>query len=192
MSPGCRIHSFIWINVFFHPTGADRFYDIIEDMIGYRPLPLIKYCLKYVTPVICFVSCDRFSKICFRSPWCLHTRSVHLDFGEMQFPKTHDAVLCLSLFPLVKATFVFSLVKYTPLKFNNTLDYPWWGTLLGWWFTLSSTLMVPLWMVFKVAVTPGSLRTVRLPGVCSGALYPHNLQGWCMAGNTRSRPVNMT
>ncbi|KAM7422698.1 hypothetical protein PAMA_010647 [Pampus argenteus] len=33
--------------------GADRFYDNIEDMIGYRPLPLIKYCLKYVTPVVC-------------------------------------------------------------------------------------------------------------------------------------------
>uniref|UniRef100_A0A672Z3S8 Transporter n=1 Tax=Sphaeramia orbicularis TaxID=375764 RepID=A0A672Z3S8_9TELE len=36
--------------------GADRFYDNIEDMIGYRPLPIIKYCLKYVTPVICLVS----------------------------------------------------------------------------------------------------------------------------------------
>lgn len=25
-------------------------------MIGYKPLPLIKYCLKYVTPLICLVS----------------------------------------------------------------------------------------------------------------------------------------
>uniref|UniRef100_A0A8C5B597 Transporter n=1 Tax=Gadus morhua TaxID=8049 RepID=A0A8C5B597_GADMO len=98
--------------------GADRFYDIIEDMIGYRPFPLIKYCLKYVTPVICI------------------------------------------------ATFVFSLVKYTPLKFNNTLDYPWWGILLGWWFTLSSTLIVPLWMIFKVAITPGTLRK-RISKLCT-------------------------
>ncbi|CDQ63884.1 unnamed protein product [Oncorhynchus mykiss] len=36
--------------------GADRLYDNIEDMIGYRPLPIIKYCLKYGTPVICTVS----------------------------------------------------------------------------------------------------------------------------------------
>uniref|UniRef100_A0A8C5AYQ3 Transporter n=1 Tax=Gadus morhua TaxID=8049 RepID=A0A8C5AYQ3_GADMO len=99
--------------------GADRFYDIIEDMIGYRPFPLIKY-----------------------------------------------SFLCFSLFSLVKATFVFSLVKYTPLKFNNTLDYPWWGILLGWWFTLSSTLIVPLWMIFKVAITPGTLRK-RISKLCT-------------------------
>lgn len=30
-------------------------------MIGYRPLPLIKYCLKYVTPLICTVSWSPFS-----------------------------------------------------------------------------------------------------------------------------------
>lgn len=90
--------------------GAERFYDNIEDMIGYRPFPLIKYCLKYVTPVICL------------------------------------------------GTFVFSLVKYTPLKFNNRLEYPWWGYALGWWFTLSSTLMVPLWMLYNLLITPGTLR----------------------------------
>ncbi|CAB1354012.1 unnamed protein product [Coregonus sp. 'balchen'] len=89
--------------------GADRLYDNIEDMIGYRPLPLIKYCLKYVTPVIC------------------------------------------------TATLVFSLIKFTPLKFNNTFQYPWWGYAIGWWFTLSSTLMVPLWMVYirlSILTTP--------------------------------------
>ncbi|KAG7272942.1 hypothetical protein CRUP_020185 [Coryphaenoides rupestris] len=65
-----------------------------------------------------------------------------------------------------RATFVFSLVKYTPLKFNNTLDYPWWGTVIGWWFTLSSTLLVPLWMIFKVAITPGTLPK-RISTLCS-------------------------
>uniref|UniRef100_A0A8P4KM87 Transporter n=1 Tax=Dicentrarchus labrax TaxID=13489 RepID=A0A8P4KM87_DICLA len=92
--------------------GADRFYENIEEMIGYKPFPLIKYCLKYVTPVICM------------------------------------------------GTFVFSLVKFTPLKFNSTTEYPWWGYALGWWFTLSSTLMVPLWMVYNVSITPGTLRQV--------------------------------
>lgn len=37
-------------------TGADRFYDNIEDMIGYRPGPVIKYCWLFFTPAICFVS----------------------------------------------------------------------------------------------------------------------------------------
>ncbi|CAL9704807.1 unnamed protein product [Knipowitschia caucasica] len=98
--------------------GAERFYDNIEDMIGYRPLPIIKYCLKYVTPVICL------------------------------------------------GTFVFSLVKYTPLKFNNTIEYPWWGYALGWWFTLSSTLMVPIFMVYMLSITPGTLRQ-RLSTLCA-------------------------
>lgn len=36
--------------------GADRLYDNIEDMIGYRPWPHMKLCWKYVTPIICIVS----------------------------------------------------------------------------------------------------------------------------------------
>lgn len=36
-------------------SGADRFYDNIEDMIGYRPGPLIKYCWMFFTPVTCIV-----------------------------------------------------------------------------------------------------------------------------------------
>ncbi|XP_031424194.1 sodium- and chloride-dependent GABA transporter 2-like isoform X1 [Clupea harengus] len=33
--------------------GADRLYDNIEDMIGYRPSPFMKYCWLYITPAIC-------------------------------------------------------------------------------------------------------------------------------------------
>ncbi|KAM4613754.1 sodium- and chloride-dependent GABA transporter 2-like [Polymixia lowei] len=100
--------------------GADRQYDNIKDMIGYRPWPFMKYCWQYFTPVIC---------IC---------------------------------------TFIFSLVKYTPLKFNNTYEYPWWGYAIGGFFTLSSTLMVPLWMLYAVKTTPGTLRQ-RVKVLCTPA-----------------------
>uniref|UniRef100_A0A8C7YRD7 Transporter n=1 Tax=Oryzias sinensis TaxID=183150 RepID=A0A8C7YRD7_9TELE len=33
--------------------GADRFLDNIEDMIGYRPFPMLKYLWLFVTPLIC-------------------------------------------------------------------------------------------------------------------------------------------
>ncbi|KAM6961577.1 sodium- and chloride-dependent betaine transporter-like [Tautogolabrus adspersus] len=33
--------------------GADRFCDNIEDMIGYAPNPLLKYCWLFITPIIC-------------------------------------------------------------------------------------------------------------------------------------------
>ncbi|XP_065264343.1 sodium- and chloride-dependent betaine transporter-like [Emys orbicularis] len=38
--------------------GADRFYDNIEDMIGYRPWPLIKMCWQVVTPGVCLATVD--------------------------------------------------------------------------------------------------------------------------------------
>uniref|UniRef100_A0A3Q2XE76 Transporter n=1 Tax=Hippocampus comes TaxID=109280 RepID=A0A3Q2XE76_HIPCM len=34
--------------------GADNFYDNIEDMIGYRPSAVIKYCWLFFTPATCF------------------------------------------------------------------------------------------------------------------------------------------
>ncbi|ROL50721.1 Sodium- and chloride-dependent GABA transporter 2 [Anabarilius grahami] len=100
--------------------GADRLYDSIEDMIGYRPWPFMKCCWKYLTPAIC------------------------------------------------TGTFIFSLVKYTPLKFNNVYEYPWWGYAIGGFFTLSSTLLVPLWMIYLVVTTPGSMRQ-RVRVLCTAA-----------------------
>ncbi|KAJ1165973.1 hypothetical protein NDU88_006389 [Pleurodeles waltl] len=35
--------------------GADKFYLDIEHMIGYQPLPMIKYCWRFVTPAVCLV-----------------------------------------------------------------------------------------------------------------------------------------
>ncbi|XP_047431070.1 sodium- and chloride-dependent GABA transporter 2-like [Mugil cephalus] len=36
--------------------GADRFLDNIEDMIGYRPFPVLKYCWLFITPLICVIT----------------------------------------------------------------------------------------------------------------------------------------
>uniref|UniRef100_A0A4W6FHY3 Transporter n=1 Tax=Lates calcarifer TaxID=8187 RepID=A0A4W6FHY3_LATCA len=90
--------------------GADRFYDNIEDMIGYRPGPYIKYCWLFFTPATCI------------------------------------------------GTFAFSLIKYTPLKYNNEYVYPWWGYVIGWLLALSSMVCIPLWMVYKISTTQGTLR----------------------------------
>ncbi|XP_041659473.1 sodium- and chloride-dependent GABA transporter 2-like isoform X1 [Cheilinus undulatus] len=53
---------------------------------------------------------------------------------------------------------LFSVVKFTPLKYNNTYEYPWWGYALGLFLALTSVLMAPLWILFKLATTPGTLR----------------------------------
>uniref|UniRef100_A0A669DMJ5 Transporter n=1 Tax=Oreochromis niloticus TaxID=8128 RepID=A0A669DMJ5_ORENI len=90
--------------------GADRFYDNIEDMIGYRPGPYIKCCWLFFSPATCI------------------------------------------------GTFAFSLIKYTPLKYNNEYVYPWWGYVIGWLLALSSMVCIPLWMVYKISTTQGTLR----------------------------------
>ncbi|XP_030070509.1 sodium- and chloride-dependent GABA transporter 2 [Microcaecilia unicolor] len=36
--------------------GADNFYSNIEDMIGYRPLPFMKYCWLFITPAVCMTT----------------------------------------------------------------------------------------------------------------------------------------
>lgn len=40
------------------PAGADRFMDDVARMIGYRPLPFMKWCWAVVTPLVCVVSED--------------------------------------------------------------------------------------------------------------------------------------
>ncbi|GAB1291237.1 Sodium- and chloride-dependent GABA transporter 2 [Apodemus speciosus] len=90
--------------------GASRFYDNIEDMIGYKPWPLIKYCWLFFTPAVCL------------------------------------------------ATFLFSLIKYTPLTYNKKYTYPWWGDALGWLLALSSMICIPAWSIYKLWTLKGPLR----------------------------------
>ncbi|XP_018541323.1 solute carrier family 6 member 11a [Lates calcarifer] len=88
--------------------GAERFSDNIEDMIGYKPLSLIKYCWLYATPLIC------------------------------------------------SGTLVFLLLRYTPLRFNNTYVYPWWAYWIGWFLAMSSLTMIPITMICKLAKGKGT------------------------------------
>ncbi|EMP39732.1 Sodium- and chloride-dependent GABA transporter 3 [Chelonia mydas] len=89
--------------------GSNRFYDNIEDMIGYRPLSLIKWCWMVLTPGIC------------------------------------------------AGIFIFFLVKYKPLKYNNVYTYPDWGYGIGWMMALSSMICIPLWICIKLWKTEGTI-----------------------------------
>ncbi|XP_076607063.1 sodium- and chloride-dependent GABA transporter 2-like [Chaetodon auriga] len=99
----CQSVSIAWV------YGADRFYSNITDMIGYRPLPFMKYCWAYITPFICF------------------------------------------------GTFIFSIVKYSPLKFSNTYVYPLWANILGWFIATISLSLIPLFVLYKLSQGEGTL-----------------------------------
>ncbi|XP_028301979.1 sodium- and chloride-dependent GABA transporter 2-like [Gouania willdenowi] len=89
--------------------GAERFSDNIEDMIGYKPLFLFKYCWLYTTPLIC------------------------------------------------SGTLVFLLLRYSPMRFNNSYVYPWWAYCIGWFLAMSSLTMIPVTMIYKLAKGKGTL-----------------------------------
>ncbi|XP_029963527.1 sodium- and chloride-dependent GABA transporter 2-like [Salarias fasciatus] len=60
--------------------------------------------------------------------------------------------------PLISlGTFICSLVKYQPLTFNRWYVYPEWAYVLGWVFSLSSILLVPGWILYKMATGTGTL-----------------------------------
>ncbi|NXC93070.1 S6A12 protein, partial [Certhia familiaris] len=99
-----------FISVLVGGQGANRFYDNIEDMIGFRPWPLIKICWLVFTPGLCL------------------------------------------------GVFLFSLIKYTPLKYNNSYEYPPWGYMLGWLMALSSMVCIPLYAIFILLKTKGPLK----------------------------------
>lgn len=41
-------------------SGADRFMDDVARMIGYQPLPYMKWCWSYITPFVCVVRATSF------------------------------------------------------------------------------------------------------------------------------------
>uniref|UniRef100_A0A665X6K8 Transporter n=1 Tax=Echeneis naucrates TaxID=173247 RepID=A0A665X6K8_ECHNA len=55
------------------------------------------------------------------------------------------------------ATFVFSLVRWSPLSLGKGLVAPLWATMLGWFLTFSSVSLLPIWAIYAVATTPGTL-----------------------------------
>ncbi|KAF3689917.1 Sodium- and chloride-dependent GABA transporter 2 [Channa argus] len=59
--------------------------------------------------------------------------------------------------PLIcSGTLVYLMVRYTPLRFNNTYVYPWWAYWIGWFLALSSLAMIPVTMICKLAKRKGT------------------------------------
>ncbi|KAK2856853.1 hypothetical protein Q5P01_005588 [Channa striata] len=66
------------------------------------------------------------------------------------------------------ATFLFSLVCWSPLSLGKGLDAPVWATTLGWLLTLSSVSLLPIWAIYVLVTTPGTLPQ-RIQQLCSPA-----------------------
>lgn len=74
------------------------------------------------------------------------------------------------------ATFLFSLIKYTPLTYNKKYTYPWWGDALGWLLALSSMICIPAWSIYKLRTLKGPLRERLRQLVCPAEDLPQKNQ----------------
>lgn len=59
-----------------------------------------------------------------------------------------------------QGTFIFSIVKYSPLKFSDSYTYPLWANILGWFVASSSLLIIPIFVLYQLAHGNGTLQQV--------------------------------
>uniref|UniRef100_A0A8C5H6J0 Transporter n=1 Tax=Gouania willdenowi TaxID=441366 RepID=A0A8C5H6J0_GOUWI len=57
---------------------------------------------------------------------------------------------------LLQAIFLFFLIKYKPLKYNNVYTYPDWGYGIGWFMAMSSMVCIPVGIIWMIWKTPGT------------------------------------
>ncbi|XP_048873150.1 sodium- and chloride-dependent taurine transporter-like isoform X2 [Brienomyrus brachyistius] len=76
--------------------------------------------------------------------------------------------------------FVFSLVKYKPLTYNKTYQYPDWSIGLGWALALASMVCIPMVVVIKIIRSDGPLieriKAVTAPVRSASSSWPANHQ----------------
>lgn len=58
--------------------------------------------------------------------------------------------------------FIFSLLGYEEML-GGEYEYPEWSTPLGWALTLSSILCIPIYIIYKILITPGNFKHVSIP-----------------------------
>lgn len=66
----------------------------------------------------------------------------------------------MGLFPSLQGIFLFHLVNYKPLTYNNVYVYPWWGEVIGWCLALSSMLCIPVSLLYKLFRAKGTFKEV--------------------------------
>jgi solute carrier family 6 serotonin transporter-like protein 4 len=135
--------------------GVDRFSHDIEKMIGHRPGIFWRVCWNYISPVFLLVShVYRLEFLTLRMFW-------------ERFLSTALSLLTLDvcyrrryMFSLLQVIFIFSLLGYEEML-QGEYTYPAWTIMVGWMLTASSLICIPLYIVYKLIITPGNIMQVH-------------------------------
>ncbi|XP_039403349.1 sodium- and chloride-dependent GABA transporter 1-like [Mauremys reevesii] len=130
--------------------------------------------------------------------WCYGVNRFYRNIEEMigyqpcSWPWPIIKYCWLFIMPAVcMVTFLFSLIKYTPLTYKKYV-YPWWGDTLGWLLALSSMVCIPLWIVYKLSMIKGSLRERFRQLVCPDEDLPFSLGAGQPLPSTRPSLLMLT
>ncbi|RWS21281.1 sodium- and chloride-dependent taurine transporter-like protein [Leptotrombidium deliense] len=88
---------------------------------------------------------------CITVAWCYGADKLVENIREMiGFRICCWFVLCWKYLSIIVTggIFLFSLITYTPVKYNR-YDYPSWAIVLGWLLALSSMVIVPIYCVYR-------------------------------------------
>ncbi|KAL4646298.1 sodium- and chloride-dependent creatine transporter 1-like [Arapaima gigas] len=83
--------------------------------------------------------------------------------------------------------FLFHLINYTPLTYNKTYVYPWWGEMIGWCMALSSMLCIPISVFCKFLHADGSIKE-RWENLIKPVWSAHHLEYMASKANNNLLP----
>ena len=116
--------------------GAEHIYDHIEDILGRKINGWLKFCWKFITPLVILV--------------CTFKDS----FNEKIFcQKSEKKITIIWIF--FQVLFIWCVIKYEKLKLND-YEYPIWAHLMGMSMGMISAVFVPLYFLYSLIIAPGN------------------------------------
>uniref|UniRef100_G3NW93 Transporter n=1 Tax=Gasterosteus aculeatus aculeatus TaxID=481459 RepID=G3NW93_GASAC len=116
----------------------------------------------YAASGMCLLFVAIFESICIG--WVYGSDRFYLNIEDMiGYKPVYFIKWCwMILTPgICAAIFLFFLIKYKPLKYNNVYTYPDWGYGIGWFMAMSSMVCIPVGMIWMICKTPGTFSERR-------------------------------
>ncbi|TRY85112.1 hypothetical protein DNTS_023050, partial [Danionella cerebrum] len=113
----------------------------------------------YAASGMCLLFVAIFESICIG--WVYGSDRFYLNIEDMiGYKPLFFIKWCWKFFTpgICAGIFLFFLIKYKPLKYNNVYTYPDWGYGIGWMMAMSSMVCIPLGILFQLWKTKGTFR----------------------------------